>query len=243
MSAGCSNCAKDDSGTGSQNGHAGQRQLVRVELRPPDPLAKGVPKACFVLKGVLSSAECEALIKQSETTGYDAALINTSGGQVMDTSVRNSGRVIMDDATTARDWFSRIASHLPSSIGDRKLVGLNERLRYLRYHPGQYFAPHQDGSYARPDRTESSLLTLMLYLNTSETARLAAGTRGATKAEFDGGETNFLDWRDEDIKVSVHPEVGDILIFDHRLLHEGAEVTRGVKYAVRTDVMYTIPSG
>jgi hypothetical protein len=36
----------------------------------------------------------------------------------------------------------------------------------------------------------------------------------------------------------VAPEAGDVLVFDHQLLHEGAEVTRGVKYACRTDVMY-----
>lgn len=39
----------------------------------------------------------------------------------------------------------------------------------------------------------------------------------------------------------VRAQAGDVLIFDHRLLHEGAAVTSGVKYAVRTDVMYSIP--
>ena len=28
------------------------------------------------------------------------------------------------------------------------------------------------------------------------------------------------------------------LLFQHRLLHEGAEVTAGVKYVVRSDIMY-----
>jgi hypothetical protein len=28
------------------------------------------------------------------------------------------------------------------------------------------------------------------------------------------------------------------LVFDHRLLHEGEKVTEGVKYAIRTDLMF-----
>lgn len=36
----------------------------------------------------------------------------------------------------------------------------------------------------------------------------------------------------------MRPEPGLGLFFKHRLLHEGAEVLRGVKYALRTDVMY-----
>lgn len=240
-----------------------QRQLQRVDITVPD--ASKANRTCFALKGVLSPPECEALIADTESRGYEDALISTYGGQVMDKTVRNSGRVMVDDEKTAKDWFGRIAPHLPPSIGRgghvaeagaRKLVGLNERLRYLRYSPGEYFAPHQDGSYRRPDGSESSLLTLMVYLNTSDQVVASnvaltdgrgdgggSGDDGGGPAVggFAGGETNFLDWRDEDHKVSFVPEAGDVLIFDHALLHEGAAVTRGVKYCVRTDIMYTVP--
>ena len=243
---------------------------MRVSIVPPRMKDAGL--ACFVLKGVLTPAECEALIVATEGRGYAAALINGGGRmQTLDTDTRKSGRVIVDDKPTAVDWFGRIAGHLPQAIGRggrvadegaRKLVGLNERLRFLRYHPGEYFAPHQDGSYRRPDGSESSLLTMMLYLNTSDKgAAAASGGGGSGQGCFGGGETNFLDVADLQAragrrgnavgeansgtgkKASVVPEVGDVLIFDHSLLHEGAAVTRGVKYAVRTDVMYTIPQG
>ena len=170
--------------------------------------------------------QCAALIAETEAVGYTAAMINTGGGrQVLDTDVRKSGRVIVDSNPTATDWFGRIAPHLPTTLrgpglpgaggqraaAPRKLAGLNERLRYLRYYPGEYFAPHNDGSYRRPDGSESSMLTMMLYLNSGGgggdgVALTAAGTEAAG-AQFGGGETNFLDWRNEDRKASVVPEV------------------------------------
>ena len=70
----------------------------------------------------------------------------------------------------------------------------------------------------------------MLYLNTPGS----------------GGETNFLDPRnrdfkgglDDDDRVSVHPTTGSALVFDHDVFHEGALLEEGVKYAIRTDVMF-----
>ena len=43
-------------------------------------------------------------------------------------------------------------------------MGLNERLRFLRYDPGQYFLQHPDGHFSR-GRRERSFITLLLYLN------------------------------------------------------------------------------
>jgi hypothetical protein len=38
--------------------------------------------------------------------------------------------------------------------------------------------------------------------------------------------------------LRVRPATGLALVFMHRQLHEGAEVVRGRKYVLRTDVMY-----
>ena len=62
----------------------------------------------------------------------------------------------------------------------------------------------------------------MLYLNTPDK----------------GGETNFLNPRDEEDAVRVRPRAGLALVFDHNLLHEGGRLVEGIKYAVRTDVMF-----
>lgn len=97
-----------------------------------------------------------------------------------------------------------------------KPVGANERFRCYRYDVDQRFAPHYDGAFARND-DERSLLTFMVYLNES----------------FRGGETHF-----HDFDVRVTPKTGMALLFQHFLLHEGRYVNEGVKYALRTDVMY-----
>jgi hypothetical protein len=40
----------------------------------------------------------------------------------------------------------------------------NLRLRFLKYNPGEYFAPHMDGMYMR-ENGERSFVTIQLYLN------------------------------------------------------------------------------
>ena len=92
--------------------------------------------------------------------------------------------------------------------------GLNERFRFYRYGPGQRFAPHVDGAYERTNG-ERSRLTFMIYLNEG----------------YQGGETRF-GWH------TITGRTGMALWFDHRLRHEGAELIEGVKYVLRSDVMY-----
>ncbi|KAJ5810458.1 Prolyl 4-hydroxylase alpha subunit [Penicillium pulvis] len=58
-----------------------------------------------------------------------------------------------------------------------------------------------------------------------------------------GGATSFTDdYRARDV-VRVFPKAGSLLIFQQRnLMHCGDDVFRGVKYTVRSDVMYTCAS-
>lgn len=205
----------------------------------------------FVLRDVFTPEECEAMIAASEARGYDEALVNTGRSQVLDTSYRHSARNMWDNRDAADEIFARVKSHLPSgeprsfgyTIPPKPLVcdGLNERLRFLRYGPGHFFAKHRDGSYPRKDGSSQSYLTLMLYLNSGG------------GVDYEGGETCFV----SDTEIArespggfhgaapdvVHtPQVGDVLIFAHPVLHQGNEVVSGTKYAVRTDVMYSDPT-
>ncbi|KAJ5622101.1 Prolyl 4-hydroxylase alpha subunit [Penicillium herquei] len=57
-----------------------------------------------------------------------------------------------------------------------------------------------------------------------------------------GGATSFSDGYRNRPVVRVFPKTGSLLIFQHRdLMHCGDDVFRGVKYTVRSDVMYTMP--
>ena len=54
-----------------------------------------------------------------------------------------------------------------------------------------------------------------------------------------GGATRFFSVRALDKFVDVNPQPGACLVFQHRgLLHSGEEVESGVKYTLRSDVMY-----
>ena len=56
---------------------------------------------------------------------------------------------------------------------------------------------------------------------------------------FGGGATKFLDY-----EIDVVPKTCMALLFQHRILHEGAVVTSGTKYVLRSDVMYRdLPPG
>mmetsp|Transcript_83768 Transcript_83768/g.236610 ORF Transcript_83768/g.236610 Transcript_83768/m.236610 type:complete len:422 (-) Transcript_83768:169-1434(-) len=110
-------------------------------------------------------------------------------------------------------------------------VGLNERLRFLRYDGGTYFAPHFDGQYIRGEdgerQGERSYVTFQLYLNDG----------------FEGGATRFMNGYDESIGIDVVPRTGSVLLFEHAMLHEGSMLVSGRKYALRTDIMYSLKKG
>ncbi|MBA3503703.1 MAG: 2OG-Fe(II) oxygenase [Myxococcota bacterium] len=170
----------------------------------------------FVVENVLSAGECAGLVDRIETLGPTAAPITTARGFEMRTDIRNNTRVMFDDPAFAALLFDRVAAHVPQDLCGMKPVGANERFRCYRYDVDQRFAPHYDGAYIRTE-DERSLLTFMVYLNDG----------------FSGGATKF-----HDFDIDVTPKAGMALLFQHFLLHEGCFVTRGVKYALRSDVMY-----
>jgi prolyl 4-hydroxylase len=175
-----------------------------------DHLTSGV----FTIENFFSPAECERYIALGDEIGYAESEVNFAGGSRRAAEIRNNDRVIFDDAALAASLFERARPMLPPDISGWKLAGFNERLRFYRYEPTQYFKWHRDGSFAKgPD--EESMMTFMIYLNQG----------------FEGGATEFK-------TEVVTPRTGTALVFPHRVTHQGAELLSGVKYVLRTDVMY-----
>ncbi|MBP3956664.1 2OG-Fe(II) oxygenase [Gemmata sp. G18] len=178
----------------------------------------------FAIADFLTAEECAAFVAQSEAIGYGDALF---GGEVVK-SFRDNERVLLDDPALAERLFLRAQPFLPHAIGERELVGFNERFRFYRYDPGQTFKPHLDGAYYRIKQFEVSELTFMVYLND----------------DFTGGHTNFFSDGNSFLlfggapRLRVKPVRGTALVFLHRQWHEGAAVETGRKYVLRTDVMY-----
>ncbi|KAG9096525.1 hypothetical protein FRC06_008567 [Ceratobasidium sp. 370] len=121
-----------------------------------------------------------------------------------------------------------------------KLVALNERLRFLKYGPGQFFRSHCDGTYQTPDRKQVSYYTLQLYLNGSSQELQGGATRFWKTGRVEGPDRRKARPGQTLRKyVDVDPRVGRALIFEQRgLVHSGEDVKAGIKLTVRTDLMF-----
>lgn len=169
-------------------------------------------KLLWTVENVYSEAECAEMVQKIEHWAPTLATNNPG--------YRNQDRVIRDEPEFAQDLFTRIKHALPEKIGELTLAGLNERIRFYRYQPGQRFSPHMDHWY-QPSDTEITLLTVLVYFND----------------DFEGGDTRFV----EQIESNVKPAPGLVALFQHKIRHEGAEVLSGTKYAARSDVLYKAP--
>jgi len=171
----------------------------------------------LTVKNVLTPAECQNLIQRIEAGKPEVASINTSAGTRVDRDVRNNDRVMFEDAALAQTLYERVRPQAPPQIHGLALVGANELFRCYRYKPGMRFAPHADGAFIRSD-LEQSCYSFLVYLNSG----------------FGGGATTFI----TKPAVVIQPEIGMALLFQHPIIHEGSVVTSGVKYVVRSDLMY-----
>ncbi|KAL7623111.1 hypothetical protein AAE478_006790 [Parahypoxylon ruwenzoriense] len=213
-----------------------------------------------VLDHVLSASECAALLRLAESSVADAnrhgadaspwgpALVNYGGGyEIAATDYRNSDRIIWDQQEVVDRLWARLGQ-VPQ-VRDALLSVLplrgrgvetwwdfqrvNQRMRFLRYGPGQFFRAHCDAPYEEIKDGHAAMThyTLHLYLNDS---RQEVGEG----ADLVGGATSFLS-SNQDRRLDVDPKAGRVLIFQHRrLYHSGDDVKEGIKYTMRTDIMY-----
>ena len=189
-------------------------------------VAKFIDPDIFTVAGVLSNAECSALIQRAESIGFNAASVRTHSGPKMLTKIRNNDRVNLEDPELAALMWSRV-SHLLPSLDDQQAVGVDANLRFYRYEPGQEFKRHKDGSVTNDDG-HISKLSYLIYLN----------------GDFEGGSTTFRDYEGKGesrnkIQHVITPVAGSALLFRHERWHEGVALISGCKYVLRTDVFYS----
>ena len=180
-----------------------------------------------MVHGVLLPQECQALIECSNKKGFTPALLNIGlRKQQYRPEIRLNHRCIVDEGVVAEVLWQRLRDIVPSEWHGRNAQSINERMRFLCYHePEQRFDAHFDGDFTRagdhPRAGETSCITLQVYLNDG----------------FSGGHTSFICKNDE-APVKVIPRQGSVLAFSQNLLHEGSAVEAGIKYTMRTEVMY-----
>ncbi len=175
-----------------------------------------VSKNIYTIDNFWTKDQCDTFIKRSEDIGYSPATVHTENGPRLLDFVRNNNRVMFKDVALAQSLWKTIEPVAPDAIGNSIPNGVNELFRFYRYEPGQMFKKHRDNSFIRNSH-EASYYTFMIYLND----------------DFEGGETSFG-------KMIIKPKTGTALFFYHYLEHEGTEVLKGVKYVLRTDIMFKL---
>ncbi|PPQ72281.1 hypothetical protein CVT26_006502 [Gymnopilus dilepis] len=197
-----------------------------------------------VIDNAFTLEECKEFIALAESDSeWQQAAVHYGLGpdqKYVDTDYRNSQRILRFDHEAANRIYQRLLPYVQEMVkilpGDEwerivgprgqvkqiwELVGVNERLSFLRYEKGQYFRPHWDGQIQLPDG-RLARATLQIYL----------GEEG-----LEGGATRIIgkDGR----YIDIEAKAGRVLIFQHRgLYHSGEDVAKGVKYTLRSDFLF-----
>ncbi len=203
-----------------------------------------------ILKNVLSIQECCDIVSAAESIGFTPDVPKGGSAKEMNSILAENFMLLAENELVNR-IYERCLPHLPQTINDQAVAGINARWRVYKYSPGSIYRPHIDGAWpgsgldkngnyiydAYGDRW--SKLTFLIRLND----------------EFKGGATTFFTPSSTEGVLDaqpVSPGMGDVLLFTHgdnqgSLLHEGSPVLDSngefidVKYVVRTEVLYLIP--
>lgn len=214
------------------------RLLLGADSAPPINLRELQDGIGIVLDQVLTRRECLAIIEATEETGY--APIGEARHGAVSVLRNNLWLQITDstDALSAQIW-KRIAPYVPSeqTLEDDpaiwRAVGCNSNFRFAKYvqHLGPTaFAKHID----RPtidEHDRCSMYTVNIYLNDlsqeqSGKTRFWSHPKGMGKPVDHAGGT-----------------AGSVCLFKQANFsdtpwHDGQELKSGVKYLMRTDVIY-----
>ncbi|CAI5715841.1 unnamed protein product [Hyaloperonospora brassicae] len=184
----------------------------------------------FAVPAFLSCDECQRVRSFADEGAFERVTQRAS----REYAFRDNDRLLLRLPAFAELLWKRLQPHVPVEYEGMHAAGLNPAIRFYRYHKGQRFGCHVDQSDVDRRTGYHSRFTVLVYLNDS------------TDSDLQGGSTVFYaneaGAKEEQVVLDVVPQTGSALVHgrgDRCLLHEGALVTRGVKYLLRTDVMYS----
>ncbi|KAJ0098661.1 hypothetical protein Patl1_20034 [Pistacia atlantica] len=195
----------------------------------------------FTVKNFFTSAESRAFVKVAESMGFAH---QGSLGPLKGEAYRDNDRISVNDPVLADAiWESGLSKLFTDiKIRGKVAVGLNPSIRFYRYKVGQRFGKHIDESVSLGDGKRTHY-TLLIYLSGGVKAKAKndPSTPNDTSLEpLVGGETVFYGSRNN-LVAEVAPTEGMALLHIHGdkcMLHEAQNVTKGVKYVFRSDVVF-----
>ncbi|CAE8604255.1 unnamed protein product, partial [Polarella glacialis] len=200
----------------------------------------------FVLDGVLTPEECSLLVEQAE--GY-WSFWETDPARPR-ASFRNAHTVEVTHEELAERIWRRVGKLVQPSVhlaeGDPRLevdiegdwvpYAMNPNMLLSRYLEGGHFSPHTDGTTV-VDFNRRTFYSCVIFLNSSPWGghtRIYADAQ--MQQELRKDELGRLTGDPDLVLATVAPQPGRMLVFYHRLMHEGVPASE--KYIIRTDVLY-----
>jgi len=209
-------------------------------------------KDCYLHTSLLHKSECKAIIDLAERMNFSSDEPLTVSAKK--TSVLAHAFVWLVHLTFHDRLFARCKHLLPPGA-----VGFNRRFRCYRYRPGALYRPHIDGAWPPSGLSHDDITNNDVSYNdqNSELGYVYDSSKGMLLSRytyliylndsFEGGGTSFYSpSRDDGVlhMRAVRPMEGCALVFPHgkmsAALHEGSGVTKGVKYVIRTEVLFPI---
>ena len=201
-----------------------------------------VPGA-FQLLNLLTDDECDQFINISESLGY-----HVDSPVSLPHSVRHNNNVNWVVHHSIDDQIWRRCGHLLTEhLEGESALGLNARFRFYRYRVGDFFKPHTDGAWpgsrvvdgrlvhdAYGDRL--SQMTCLIFLSDDYSG-------GRTLFYLPGSAEEGSSAQRAEGSVAISTPRGAALCFPHghhpqHCLHAGEPVHSGIKYIIRTDVLF-----
>ena len=195
--------------------------------KTPSPYVTLLKDFIWTVDNILSARECQDWIDYMEH--YDS-LEYTQHRANRYMAARECFRLQKDDPITAQCIFDRIPKSLLSMLipNTTQPVACNPNIRLYKYCKGHSFGMHVDESNTISNGSSSgskpmtTRITVLIYLS-----------------ECQGGATRFrVSGRKE---IAYAPKTGSMLLHLHGddcLPHQGDVVQGGIKYVLRTDLVY-----
>ena len=220
-----------------------------------------IPNAVFVAQNALTTKECKDWIRYAEVSGWDAVAHPATRW----IAHRECSRLQKNDWIMAHRLFTRIQQVVVEAtkqldIFDKstrvntyhasktyKPITCNPNLRLYKYTKGQWFGKHIDDTneiewkgvdtpYPSTDVSETQTeITVLFYLSSCR--------GGATRFHLPKNTKKKGNKVSNDGSVAFSPTQGAVLLHVHGdrcLEHEAEPVLDGIKYVLRTDIVYGI---
>ena len=187
----------------------------------------------YSVDNFFTAEECAAFVRFAEGRGFAA----TDSPKTRDYAERKQGRQQSESPQLAAALFKRVKDVAPRHTRDGLApVACNSNIRIYKYETGDVFGKHYDE--ANLTSHGETRFTMLIYLGSlnvvgGETV-FHANARGAKK-KGKGKQKEHAPL------FAVQPLQGRLLLHEHGercLMHEAAPVIGGVKYVLRSDVIY-----